>query len=67
MIKVNLLNLLDQDDRNLNWLSVKARINYSTLYNFAHQKTAAVTYDVLEKICYVLNCDIKDIICYIRD
>ncbi|PJI07668.1 MULTISPECIES: helix-turn-helix domain-containing protein [Clostridium] len=62
MIKIKLNEILEAKERNLNWLSKKCNISYSTLYNFANHKTNAVSYDVLEKICEVLNSDIADII-----
>lgn len=65
MIKIKLLNLLNQRGRNLHWLATNANISYSSLYNFAHQKTSSVSYDMLEKICKTLRCDIEDIIVYI--
>ena len=65
MIKIKVLDILDKKERNLNWLATNAGITYSTLYNFAHQKTNSVTYDVLEKICKVLRCNVCDIIEYI--
>lgn len=64
MIKVKLLDILDKKDRNLNWLATNAEITYSTLYNFAHQNTSSVTYDILEKLCSTLKCDVKDLIEY---
>lgn len=65
MIDIKLLNILDEKDRNLNWLSNNAGINYSTLYNFAHQKTSSVTYDILERLCKTLRCKVQDIIEYV--
>lgn len=67
MIKIKLLDILEKDGRNLNWLSNNAGITYSTLYNFAHQKTNSVTYDILEKLCTTLRCTISDIIEFIPE
>lgn len=65
MINIKILDILDKKDRNLNWLANSAGITYSTLYNFAHQNTSSVTYDVLEKLCNTLECDVCDIINYV--
>lgn len=62
MIKVKLNDILKSKERNLNWLSKKCNISYSTLYNFANNNTNAVSYDVLEKVCSILECTITDVI-----
>ena len=64
MIKIKVLDLLNKTDRNIKWLSEKTDINYSTLYNFAHSKTNAVSYEIIEKLCKFYNCQIQDIIYY---
>ncbi len=67
MIKIKILDILNKKERNLNWLATNAGITYSTLYNFAHQNTSSVTYDILEKVCETLRCDVCDIIEYIPE
>lgn len=62
MINIKVLDILNDLERNIRWLSTKANINYSTLYNFAHNNTQAVNYDILDKLCEALNCNIQDII-----
>lgn len=62
MMKVKLNEMLKAKERNLNWLSKKCNISYSTLYNFANNNTNAVSYPVLESICEILNCKIDDIL-----
>lgn len=64
MIKIKLLDILKKQGRNLNWLATNAGITYSALYNFAHQNTNSVSYDILEKICKTLRCNVDDIIEY---
>lgn len=65
MIKVKILDILEEKERNLRWLSQKANINYSTLYNFAHNKTSSVKFEVLDNLCNFLDCKLSDIIEYI--
>ncbi|MDU1413470.1 MAG: helix-turn-helix transcriptional regulator [Clostridium sp.] len=62
MIKVKLQCILDREERSLNWVSVKTGISYSTLHKFCSNKTTSVSYDVLEKLCNLFNCDVCDII-----
>lgn len=67
MIRVKIINILIKKERNLRWLSLKTKLNYSTLYNFAHNKTSAVSYEILEKLCDFFKCSLEDIIEYIPD
>lgn len=67
MIKIKILDVLHEKDRNLNWLATNGGITYSTLYNLAHKKTNSISYNILEKICKTLKCDVCDIIEYIPE
>ncbi|WP_339792398.1 helix-turn-helix transcriptional regulator [Tissierella sp.] len=62
MIKVKILELLEKDERNISWLSRKTGLNYSSLHKFSNNQTTSVTFDVLEKVCKTLGCDISDIL-----
>ena len=62
MIHVKVLGMLDSLDRNIKWLSDKTDINYSTLYNFVHEKTNAVSYEMLDKLCFFFQCNLTDIL-----
>ncbi|WP_096634850.1 helix-turn-helix domain-containing protein [Clostridium cochlearium] len=62
MIQVKLQNILDEKERNLNWLSKKTDISYSTLHKLANNNTTSINFNTLEKICTVLNCSISDIL-----
>ncbi|MBU5485985.1 helix-turn-helix transcriptional regulator [Clostridium sp. MSJ-11] len=66
MIKVKLNDILESKERNLNWLAKKCNISYSTLYNFANNNTTAVSYNVIEAVCDVLEVDISDILQIIK-
>lgn len=67
MIRVMVLEMLDKDERNTSWLANKTGINYSTLYNFIHQNTNMVNYEVLNKLCEFFNCSVGSIIEYKKD
>lgn len=62
MVKVKVMDILESKERNLNWLSKKCDIGYNTIYNFAMGKTNAVSYNVLESVCNILEVDISDIL-----
>lgn len=62
MIQVKLQDILDAKERNLNWLSKKSGISYSTLHKLANNNTTSVNFNTLEKICVALDCSIQDIL-----
>lgn len=64
MIKVKLQELLDREERSLNWVALKTNIAYTTLHKFSNNKTSSVSYNVLESLCGLFKCKIEDIIEY---
>ena len=67
MIIVKLQDILNKEERSLNWVSKKTNIAYSTLYNFNNNTTTSVSYNVLDKICKLFKCELKDIIEFRED
>lgn len=64
MIRVKLQEILDREERSLNWVSIKTNIAYTTLHKFCNNKTSSVSYNVLDSLCKLFNCKIEDIITY---
>jgi len=67
MIKVKVNEILETKERNVKWLATKCNISYSTVYNFCMGKTNAVSYNVVESICDVLECRIEDILEIVKE
>jgi len=67
LVRIKVIDILEQKERNLNWLSKKCDITYSTLYNFAMGKTNAVSYNILESVCDALDCKVEDILEIIKE
>jgi len=62
VIKVKLQDILDKEERSLNWVSTKTGISYSTLHKFCNNKTSSVSYELLYKLSKLFNCQISDLI-----
>ena len=62
MIKVKLDIILDDMERNVNWLSKKTGIANSTLYKLNNNETKSISFDTIEKICKTLNIKVQDLI-----
>lgn len=64
MIKNKLMVLLAENELKLSDLAEKTGIRYATLWNFAKNKTQAVSYEMLSQICKTMHCDVGDILKY---
>ena len=60
-VKINILELLEKDDRNLTWLANKTGLTYSSLHKLANNNTTSISFDSIIKICDILKCDISDL------
>lgn len=67
LIKVKIKELLDEHDKSLYWLSRESGLSYASLHNLVNAKTSSIAFETLEKLCDVLDCDVCDIIEYVRE
>ena len=44
-----------------------AGVTYNTIYNLYYDKTSAINFKTLDKLCYVLECTPNDLLKYIPD
>lgn len=61
-MKVMLNQILDTKGISQNQLAKNTGISVSTLRNLNHNKTTRINFDILEKICIYLNCNVDDIL-----
>lgn len=61
-MKVTLDQILDSKGISQNQMAKDTGISTSTLRNLNHNRTTRISFDVLEKICLYLGCDIADIL-----
>lgn len=67
MVKINLERYLEKEERSLRWVAGKTGIAVSTLQNIKQGKTQSISFEVLEKLCDLFNCDVADMIEIIKD
>lgn len=67
MIKNKLMIILAEKDISIKKLSELTGIRYATLHPFAKNKTQSADYNMLNKICKILNITPGDILKYIPD
>ncbi len=64
-IKLHLDEIIKERDVSLNQLSFRTEIQRSQLRNYRDNKIQRVDLDLLARLCYVLECNITDIIEFI--
>lgn len=67
MIKINIDNILKQQDKSIYWLAKETDISYNNLLNLIKGKNKSISFEVLEKICLALECNISDILKIIEE
>lgn len=64
-IKIHLAELLEKRNVSLNQLSFRTEMQRTQLRNYKDNKIQRLDIDILKRLCYVLECDLHDLIEYI--
>ena len=64
-IKIRLEDILKERDISLNQFSFRAEMQRTQLRNYRDNKVQRLDIDILLRLCYVLECDLTDLIEYI--
>ena len=64
-IKIHLDELIEQRGVSLNQLSFRTEMQRSQLRNYRDNKIQRLDIDILRRLCYVLECDLTEVIEYI--
>ena len=64
-IKCHLAELLEKRHISLNQLSFRTEMQRTQLRNYRDNKIQRLDIDILKRLCYVLECDLHDLIEYI--
>ncbi|TCT16368.1 putative transcriptional regulator [Natranaerovirga pectinivora] len=62
MIEIKIKEQLEKQNKNIQWLSLEAKIPYPTLHKLVNNKTESVKFGFIERICLALDCTPNDII-----
>lgn len=63
-IEIKLKELLMEKDISRNKLCTMIAANYDLVNRYYNNKVIRVDMDIIARMCYVLNCDVNDILCY---
>lgn len=61
-IVVNVDEILESKNKTRYWLSRETGITYAAIAKFCDQKTASVSYEMLEKVCTALDIKVGDVL-----
>lgn len=64
-IKIHLAELIEDRNVSLNQLSFRTEMQRTQLRNYRDNKIQRLDMDILKRLCYVLDCDLHDLIEYI--
>ena len=64
-IRFKLQELMEQRNVSMNQLSFRAEMQRTQLRNYRDNKIQRLDIDILLRLCYVLECDLTDLIEYI--
>ncbi len=64
-IKIRLGEILEEKNISMNQLSFRAEMQRTQLRNYRDNKVQRLDIDILKRLCYVLDCDLHDLIEYI--
>lgn len=67
MIKVNIAKILEDKEKTVYWLGKEAGISQYNLGKLVKNETNSIRFDILERICDTLECDIKDVLEIVKD
>lgn len=62
MIKANLKKLLEDRSMTMHELSVLTNIDYKTIQKIYYNRSKALHYSTIDKICDVLDCEINELL-----
>lgn len=64
-LKIKLESILEERNISMNQLSFRAEMQRTQLRNYRDNKIQRLDIDILLRLCYVLECDLTDLIEYI--
>lgn len=64
-IRIKLAEIMEQKGVSMNQLSFRTEMQRTQLRNYRDNKIQRLDIDILQRLCYVLECDLHDLIEYI--
>ncbi len=67
MIKLNIVELLQQNNKSKYWLCQKMNITSRNLNRIIRGETTSISFKYIEEFCFYLNCTPQDLIKIVKE
>lgn len=64
-IRIHLAEIMEEKNVSMNQLSFRTEMQRTQLRNYRDNKVQRLDIDILKRLCYVLECDLCDLIEYV--
>lgn len=61
-LKVTINKILAEKEKTPYWLAKESKISLNSIYKLVANETESIKFEVIEKICDTLDCNIEDIL-----
>lgn len=62
MIKINILELLEKENKSKYWLCKNMNITFNSINRIIRRETTSISFKYIEELCNLLNCEPGDLI-----
>lgn len=67
MIRLRVLEILEEKNRSKYWLYNKMNMSYQNFNRMVNNETQSIRYDNIEKLCYFLDCSFNELFVFDSD
>lgn len=67
MVKLNVLELLQQQGKTKYWLYKQLGMSYQNFNRMIHNETKSIQYENIETMCLLLNCTPNDLLVFTEE
>lgn len=62
MIKINIVELLEKENKSKYWLCKNMNITFNSINRIIRRETTSISFKYIEELCNLLNCEPGDLI-----
>ena len=66
-VEIKLKEIMERQDISINKLACRAKMQRTQLKKYINNNVQRVDLAILSRLCYCLDCDLNDILVYVKD
>ncbi len=66
-VEIKLKEIMESQDISINKLACRAEMQRTQLKKYINNNVQRVDFAILSRLCYCLDCDLNDILVYVKD